>query len=228
MTDTYSWDDLLKTADEAGFSVLDPGEYDVRIKTAEAIRFGSGRDGIKTNMEVIAGPSKGRGGIFNNFVLSPENPQAVGFFFRNMGTFGLDRNYFAAKPSLAKVATDMVGRTARIQIAHREWNGQTQMDVKSMKPIPGGTAAPAPTASPLPQPTPVAQPQPAPAPVAPAPAPAPVAPQPVAEVPAQPVAPVAEAVQAPAPAQAAAPIAPAPAPVAPAPAERPAPPVSPF
>lgn len=226
MTDTYSWDDLLKTADDAGFSVLDPGDYDVRVKTAEALKSkGSGRDMIKVNFEVITGPSKGRGGIYNYFVLVPENPTAVGIFFRNMAVFGLDRNYFAAKPPLTKVATDLVGRTARITIKHGQYNGDTKMEVDRVNKIPGGTAAPTPTASPLPQPQPTAAPQPAPVATPqpqPAPAPAPVpAPTPTPEVPApavpaQPTAPVVEAT---------------PAPVAPAPAsapERPAPPVSPF
>lgn len=229
MTDTYSWDDLLKTADEAGFSVLDQGDYDVRIKTAEAVKAASsGRDMIKVNMEVVAGPHKGKGGIFNNFVLVPENPQAVGFFFRNMATFGLDRNYFAAKPSMAKVATDLVGRTARITIKHGEWNGQTRMEVDKIKSIAGAAPTPTPTAVPQPQPQPTAVPQPAPVATPqpqpePTPAPAPVptpAPAPAPEVPAQPVAPAVEATPAPV----------APAPVAPAPqaTERPAPPASPF
>lgn len=211
MTDTYSWDDLLKTADEAGFSVLDPGEYDVRVKTAEATRSKADKDMIKVNFEVISGPSKGRGGIFNYFVLSPENPTAVGFFFRNMATLGLDRNYFASRPTMAKLATDMVGRTARIKIKHEEFNGQTQMRVDNIKKIPGdaATPVPAPVASPQPQPT--VAPQPAPV-ATPHPAPAPASvPTPTPEAaPVQPAAPV-----------------PVPEVAAPA-TDRPAPPASPF
>ena len=133
---------------------------------------------------VVTGPQEGRK-IYNNFVWVPEKDGAVRMFFIQMGVLGLDKDYFLKSPTMDQVASDIIGKTARITVDHREYLGEPQADVKRIKASQGGAGvpdlAPAPTAAPTQAaPTPAtATPQPAAAPTpASAPAPTPAAEQP--------------------------------------------------
>lgn len=218
---SFNWEDLLGVAAEAGFTVLPVGEYHVVVDSAEAAKTQNGKDQIKAKFKVASGPYQGKGPIFNNFVISPENANAMSFFFQHLAVFGITDEYLKQnRPTVAQIAGFLVGRQCNVIISHRDWQGQTRMQVdKITKVNPNGVpAAPtvptAPVAAPAPAAAPAAAPPVAP-PVAPAPAPAPVAAPPAA--PAAPAAP---------PAAPAAPSVPAP-PAAPAPPGM-APPPAPF
>jgi hypothetical protein len=218
---SYGWGDLLKVADEAGFTPLPIGDYDVVVSDVKVQTTNSGKDSIVVHFQVITGPSQGRK-IRNQFTISPDNPNAVGFFFRHMAALGLPREYFNQNPTLPQVAQTLLNRPCKIKVTHREWGGATRDNVESIMPAqlaagvpqspqPNGQApAPVPPAAPTAPIAPVAPPVLAPtAPVAatptPSPAtysvppvaiPAPVVPAPVA--PAAPVAPTAAPVVPPA------------------------------
>lgn len=203
MSNTVNWDDLIKSA-SSGFEALPNGDYNVTVEKAEVVTASTGAPMIKTVFVVEDGPHAGRK-IFNNFVLTVDNPDALGFFFQNMGHLGLDRTFFASlqgsmQDSLPQVAASLPTRRCRLSLGQREWNGQMRNNVLRVMPAMTGMGAPtlgnaaAPSVplggAPQPVAQPVAQPAPAPqtAPVPPAapgglvpsePAPAPVA-QPVA------------------------------------------------
>lgn len=168
--------DVIKNIDLNAFQPVPKGEYEIRIREAEAtIAKSSGREMIKAVFEIVEGPNEGRR-IFNNFVWVKENPNAQRMFFVNMGAFGFDKDYFLANPSMEKLANDLTNKPALVKIDHREWNDQLQEDVKSIKPSkrkvsPTGEAVPnignpAPAAAPAPAPTPAPAPQAPPAPAA--------------------------------------------------------------
>lgn len=141
---TASFGDLLKAAEDAGFSNCPPGIYDVRIVAGEAKQTSAQKDMIVVKFEIIGGPHGGRK-VPNNFVISPENANALGFFFRHMRALGLDSVYFTKNPSPAQVAADLVGRECRIEVGTRVWNGEEREDVKKiMAPLAGvaGVSAP--------------------------------------------------------------------------------------
>lgn len=145
---TANFADLLKAAEDAGFSNCPPGTYDVRVAEATAKTTGAGKDMIVVKYEIIGGPHGGRK-VPNNFVISPENANALGFFFRHMQAMGLDAAYFSQNPSPQQVATDLVGKTCRIEVGTRVWNGEEREDVKKvLAPLSGAEtpAAPAPAA----------------------------------------------------------------------------------
>lgn len=154
---TASMADLLKAAEDAGFSNCPPGLYDVRVVASEVKTTSAGKDMIVVKFEVIGGPHGGRK-VPNNFVLSPESPNALGFFFRHMRALGLDSAYFTANPSVQQTAADLIGKQARIEVGTRTWNGEEREDVKKILPPLAGVATPTPTAA---APQPVA-PQPVP------------------------------------------------------------------
>jgi len=177
---TQNWGDLIKASGGAN-EPLPNGEYDCQVVKSEPAKTQNGKTMFKVTFNVIAGPHVNRK-IWGNFVVSPENPQALGIFFSQMATLGLDTNFFATNPSEEAVASALSGKYARIGTTQREWNGQMRNDIKKVARAvltsgggasPGGSAVPSgiPQVS-TPAPSPVAAP--APAPAAPAPAPAPV------------------------------------------------------
>ena len=237
--------ELMKASGGAN-EPLPNGEYDVQIVKAEAKVASTGKTMFAVTMNVVAGPHTNRK-LWTNFVIVPDNPNALGMFFANMQALGLDATFFNNQPTPDQVAASLEQKYARVEASQKLYQGTIRNEVKKVKPaviagggIPGigvpaavAPVAPAPAvAAPVPvAAAPVAAPvaaAPAPvaaAPVAPAVEPAPVAPAPIQEAPPAP-APVAEA-----PAPVAAPVAEAPAPVA-APVAAapvaPAPPAIPF
>lgn len=217
-----SWSDLMDDAGGAGgsFEPLPDADYDFEIAECEAKQAQSGKSMYVAKCKVETGPHAGRL-VWHNFVISPENPNALSWFFRNMALFGLTQEYFRSDPSDHQVAAKLIGKRFRGQLVTKTWNNQERNEIKqffSARPQgPGGASGPSPAAA-----APAAAPAPAPAPapayaapaqetaVTPPPPPAPAAPAPapvVQEAAAAPVAPPAPPVQE-------APAAPAPAPVA--------------
>lgn len=145
--------DLLKAAEDAGFSNCPPGTYDARVVAGEARTTGAGKDMIVVKFEIVGGPHGGRK-VPNNFVISPENANALGFFFRHMRALGLDSAYFAQNPSPAQVAADLVGRVCRIEVGTRVWNGEEREDIKKIMAAEQSAAAPSPVSDAMAVPAP--------------------------------------------------------------------------
>jgi hypothetical protein len=136
---TANFADLLKAASDAGFGNCPPGTYDVQVVESVAKTTSANKDMIVVKFQIIGGPHGGRK-VQNNFVISPENGTALGFFFRHMRALGLDDAYFQQNPSPAQVAAALVGKTCRIEVGTRTWNGEEREDVKKiMPPLAGGT-----------------------------------------------------------------------------------------
>lgn len=144
---TVDFGKALKDAKSASFEALPIGDYDVEVAKADSVRASSGKPMIKVQMKVLAGPYQERQ-VFNNFVLSLENPQAMAIWFRHMRSFGLTDEFFAAlggNGSMEAVASALVTRRARLTLAHREWQGETRNEVTAVKPYTGAPGLPGPT-----------------------------------------------------------------------------------
>jgi len=138
---TVPWADLQKAAGEAGFDPVPASMYDVIVDKAAHKTAGSGKNMIVTTFKIESGPYAGKP-VFNQFVLSPENANALAFFFRHMAALGLNEAYFAANPQLERVAADLIGRRCRIQVSIRQWQGTDRKQVDNV--LPAVSAAPAP------------------------------------------------------------------------------------
>lgn len=192
---TISWDDLIRDAGDAitSFEPLPEADYDVECVDAKAKPTKDGKKKMyEVKMKVLGGAHGGRF-IWDNIVLTTDNPNALGFFFKKMGGFGLTPDYFKTqRPSDERIVSDLKGRRARVKVGHRTWNGEKKNEVKNYYPqaaaaaggpvppsAPAAAAPPAPAAPPAaPAAPPAAPPSPAAAPPAPAPqaaAPAPAA-----------------------------------------------------
>lgn len=142
MTEGINFADLVKEF-SGGFEPLAPGEYDVVVDTAESVLSKNGKQMIKVRFKIQGGPSSGRT-VFWNAVFSPRrddgsvNEGALKAWFGNMSAFGLKTAFFSANPSMEQIADALIGKAVRVVLAIREWQGQEQNDVKSIKPPAGG------------------------------------------------------------------------------------------
>jgi hypothetical protein len=143
-----NFSDLLKAAADAGFSNCPPGTYDVQVVEGEAKTTSAGKDMIVVKFQIIGGPHGGRK-VPNNFVISPENATALGFFFRHMRALGLDEDFFNKNPSPQQVASALVGKQCRIEVGVRQWNGEDREDVKKIMPPAEQAAVPLVSPSPV-------------------------------------------------------------------------------
>ncbi|SRR5258707_3079373 len=175
---SLNWADLRQAASDAGFNftVLPKGVYGAEVVKAEAKRTSSGdKDKITVRFKVIDGEHTGAT-VFNDFTISPESPQGLGFFFKHMNALGLDGDYFDAQPTFdpASIAADLEGRQCMIAVIVEPYQGEDKNKVKDVKPyhpgsgvtsstpMPGNDvfAAPAPAPAPAPQDTPAPPPLP--------------------------------------------------------------------
>ena len=129
---SIDWGTLMGEAED-GFTLAPPGDYGVIVREAEAMTYRTGNRGIKVKFAIESGPNAGNI-IFNNFVLTPDNPKALGFFFRNMRTFGMDADFFAKNPPLEALAEFITGRRVVVNVKHEDYQGQTQLRVNAVKP----------------------------------------------------------------------------------------------
>jgi hypothetical protein len=153
------WGDLLKEAGTTGgnFEPLPSGTYDAKIIKAEHKIAQSGKSMFVVQLQVTSGPHANRM-VWNRFVVSPENPKALGWFFSNMRALGLSTEFFAAQPTDEQVVTGLLEKSCRIEVSQSEYNGAIRNEVtKVLPPESGAVSAPAPAVAAAPAvPTPTA------------------------------------------------------------------------
>jgi len=132
------WASLRKTAED-GTRPLDDGDYGFVIDSASATFASTGSEMIKATLRVTTGPQAGRK-LWTNFVVSPDSAWALKIFFSNMAALGLNDAYFAGKPSMEKIAADLVGRGGVATVGTREFQGSERNEVKNIKNGVGGTS----------------------------------------------------------------------------------------
>ena len=198
MSNIQTWDQLFKTAEEAGvsFDPIPEGAYEAIIEKADAKTTSNGKGMIAVTCKVDGGPYDGRK-FWNNFTISPESSNAMAFFFRHMQVLGFTNEFFATCPPPLQGGTQRLAAVMnerhprfRAQLGIKEYGGTLRNEVKQISVSAlGQTAgiAPAPASGVVPGVPPVAT-----APVVPVPA-APSTPETAPVQPAVPVEPVAPA-----------------------------------
>lgn len=179
---SLNWGDLVKDAGETGsYEPLPDGDYELKVVEATAKVAQSGKTMFAVKAQVQGGAHNNRL-VWDNLVVTPDSPAALGMFFRKMAALGLNREFFSSSPSNAQIEAALQSRSFRGQIGSRTWQGQKKNEIK-MYYVTTASTSPAPAAAaPAPAPAPAAAP-------APAPAPAPAAATEAAVAPAPPAAP---------------------------------------
>lgn len=174
-----NWNELLEAADSSGggnYEPLPDGVYELKIIESDPAMSSTGKVMFKVKAEVQSGPHARRL-VWDNIVISPENPKSMGIFFSQMGSLGLSREFFGQQPGNEQIASAMKNRVFRGQIGKRTWNGQDRNEISRYMPMtseaiasaPVTASAPAPAPAPAPIPAGVATPQPVPVAVSQAP-----------------------------------------------------------
>lgn len=155
---SIDWADLRKTADDGGFTVLPNGEYDVFVNSANGGKTSTGKDRVRVTFKVENGPHA-NAPVTNDFVITPDNANAMSIFFRNMAVLGLSSEFFTSNPraSIESVADAVAKKRARcrLKLSTRTWNNAERNNVDALlPPMPGTATAAAPAAVPHTTPTP--------------------------------------------------------------------------
>jgi hypothetical protein len=189
---SLNWGDLINEAGDVGYEPLPDGDYDLKVVEASAKVTQTGKTMFAIKAQVTTGAHAKRL-VWDNLVVTTDNPNALAIFFRKMGALGLGRDFFSTSPSNAQIEQALVDRTFRGQVGSRTWQGQKKNEIKayySANPTSAvASAAPAAPPAPAPAPTPQAAPAPQTAPAAAEPvaaaAPAPTEPAAAAAAPPQ-------------------------------------------
>lgn len=167
-----NWNELLEAADSSGggdYAPIPEGVYELKIVESAPAMSSTGKVMFKVKSEVQSGPHARRL-VWDNIVVSPENPKSMNIFFLQMGSLGLSREYFSQQqPNNDQIASAMKDRLFRGQIGIRHWNGKDSNEINRYMPmasdsIPVMVSASVPPPGPAPTPAGVAVPPPPPAP----------------------------------------------------------------
>jgi hypothetical protein len=142
------WKTLMENAG-SDFEPLPSGDYDVEVTKCEPKMSSTDKLMYKVQLKVLGGPHANRV-LFHQFVVSPDSPNALSFFFQHMRALGLDSQFFAASPSEQSVADALLGKRARVSVGQKDWQGQTRNEVKKVAPLTGAVAAAAAPSVPAP------------------------------------------------------------------------------
>jgi hypothetical protein len=154
---SMNWSDLLQQAEAGGsYEAIPEGTYNALVIDAVAKPSSTGKPMIVATFEVQGGPHAGRR-VWNNFVITRDNANALAWFFKHMNALGLNKEFFALNPSLEACAEQLKGKHCVIHVGVRTWNGENRNNVDKVSPPAMAQATPWPGGQPTPTPTPVAQ-----------------------------------------------------------------------
>lgn len=133
---------LMESAEEPqAYTPLPPGTYDVRVESAEVKQTKTGKVMYALTLVVTTGDHTKRK-LWNNMVVSPESPKAMGFFFRDMAVLGATREFFQTDPDESAVAAKIIGADAKARVDLQS-NDPTRNEVRGLLPASSAPAAPA-------------------------------------------------------------------------------------
>src|SRR5438045_350563 len=115
------------------------GNYEVIIEKAELkTSSNTGREYWAVTLVITSGPHARRR-LFNNFVLSTDNPNALRAFFINMQNLGIDQAQIMALGSDTSALTPLLpGRRALVTTSLREYAGSMRENVDRVAKHPAG------------------------------------------------------------------------------------------
>ena len=138
--ESVNFQDLIKAAGDAGFTLIPKGWYDVVVDKAEAGETSTGKPRVRVFFRIISGPYAATAvKIRNDFNLTADNANALAIWFRHMEAMGLPQSWFAQLPPgpqiMQYVAQALLGRQARIQVTdNRIYGNRPQNDVVDVQP----------------------------------------------------------------------------------------------
>jgi hypothetical protein len=124
--------ELYEQAKEAGFAgEILVGSFVTEVVEVRVGRTNSGKEQLGIMHKIVEGPNAGQV-VWHNVILSPENPRALAVFFRTLSRYGVPEQVFQQATGLESFVPFISGRFV-LECASREWQGQPQQDIRSVK-----------------------------------------------------------------------------------------------
>jgi hypothetical protein len=105
------------------------------VKKAKGGKTSNGKMRVEATFAIVGGPQDGKT-VWNQFVVSPENGQALGFFFRHMAVLGLAPSWFAGRQlddsTMAAISEAITGARARIKVTIGKVNGADRNNIDGL------------------------------------------------------------------------------------------------
>lgn len=122
MSQSFNLGNLLKQAGTGGADDCPTGECTIEVVSAEDVNSGNGKPMLKLKTRIVDGPYAGRT-VFDNVVLTEDNPDAMVFFFAKLDALGLADPELLGQcaGTLKPLALAAPGRRARVNLVPREW-----------------------------------------------------------------------------------------------------------
>jgi hypothetical protein len=163
---TTNWADLIKKSGDAAsntnYEPLPDGDYELKIVKVESVITSTGKPMYKVTNEVQGGPYANRK-VWDNLVVTHDNPSAMNMFFMKVIAMGLTKPFFESNPTDAQIEQALTGRTFRANLGLRTYEGKDSNEIKKYYSGQAAAAAPSTPGAAVPPPPPA----PAPAPAAP-------------------------------------------------------------
>lgn len=136
---SFTFGKLIEKAKESsGFDALPVGRYTVKSTESAHVQAASGKDMFKVTFEVIEGPHTGSK-IFNNYVITPDNANAIHFFLKHMAAFGVTAEYLASEPGFDNVAKSLLDKVVQLDLTiDNTYDGTDRNKVKNTLAPPAG------------------------------------------------------------------------------------------
>lgn len=142
---SVTWGSLRSNAEKAMQPLPEGTRVPVIVEKSEVKTASTGSLMVVVTLAVFEGDHASRK-LFNNFVLTPDNAFAMTMFFRQLGAFGLDEQFFAQleqapgdlESHLGRIADALKDRKAWLTMAKpREWQGVMRDNPGNFEPYAG-------------------------------------------------------------------------------------------
>jgi hypothetical protein len=127
---------IAQTAD-VSWEVLPSGEYLGKVVEVGTTPSAGGKRMWTIKFEVAEGPKAGAK-VWNRITLSPENPNALAFFFKDMAALGITMEVLQHDPSDEQIAQMMTDRMVWLKVGIKPYQGTDRNEVLGMKAHQGG------------------------------------------------------------------------------------------
>lgn len=129
-----TWSNLVEEADVAEEKVLDPGEYDLILKSVKYKTTKNGDPMFNCRYAVDSGPHKGVT-VWDNITILRDPSKKVGLQInmRKLYNLGADIKFLQAEPTNDEIIKKIEGSRIIATLEISEWNGNERNEIKTFK-----------------------------------------------------------------------------------------------
>lgn len=129
-----SWGKLVEEADVAEEKLLDPGEYDLILKSVKYKTTKNGDPMFNCRYQVESGPHKGTT-VWDNITILRDPAKKVGLQInmRKLYNLGADIKFLQTEPDNDEIIKRIEGARIIATLEVSEWNGNERNEIKTFK-----------------------------------------------------------------------------------------------